>query len=75
MGLNYERRADFCIPEGVAVAHNGYTMSTRGLPVMYTPSPQAYGPRALGVHTYQANHSCLYGITTYNMYRGMCAHV
>ena len=38
MGLNYEVviRAAFCIPEGVAMAHNSYTMSTHGLPDMYT---------------------------------------
>ena len=41
------------------MAHNSYTMSTRGLPDMYTLSPQA-----LGVHTYQANHWCLW----YNYY-------
>ena len=27
------------------MAHNSYTMYTRGLPDMYTLSPQAWGPR------------------------------
>ena len=36
--------AGFCLPEGVAMAHNSYTMSTHGLPDMYILSlrPQVY---------------------------------
>ena len=36
------RKAAFCLPEGVAMAHISYTMSTRGLPDMYTLSPLVY---------------------------------
>ena len=53
MGLNYElnyKKSCFLLPEGVAMAHISYTMSTRGLPDMYTLSPRACGPRASGVH-------------------------
>ena len=32
------------------MAHICYTMSTRGLPDMYTLSPRACGPRASSVH-------------------------
>ena len=39
------RKAAFCLLKGVAMAH---TMSTRGLPDMYTLSP-----RASGVHIRQ----------------------
>ena len=50
MGLNYElvmlEKLLYCLPEGVAVAHNSYTMSTCGLPYMYALSPRS-GPRAL----------------------------
>ena len=48
------------------MAHISYTMSTRGLPDMYTLSPRACDPRASGVHTYQANHSCPW--YNYNIY-------
>ena len=47
------RKAVFCLPEGVAMAHISYTMSTLGLPDMYTLSPLACGPQALGVHIRQ----------------------
>ena len=60
MELNCEfvhntRKAAFGLPEGVAMAHNSYTMSTRGLPDMYTLSP-----RASGVHIRQT--TCVHGI-------------
>ena len=32
------------------VIHNSCNMGTRGLPDMYTLSPQACGPRALGIY-------------------------
>ena len=38
------------------MAHNNYTMSTRGLPDMYTLSPRACGPLALGVRIRQKTH-------------------
>ena len=44
----YYKKAAFCLPEGVAMVHISYTMSTRGLPDMYTLSP-----RASGVHIRQ----------------------
>ena len=59
-------KAAFCLPEGVAMAHISYTMSTRGLPDMYTLSPRACSPQALGVYSYQANHSCPW--YNYNIY-------
>ena len=43
------------------MAHNSYTMCIRGLPDMYTLSPRACGPRALGVHIRQTTHA--HGIT------------
>ena len=43
------------------MAHNSYTMSTRGLPDMYTLSPRACGPRASGVHIRQSTR--VHGIT------------
>jgi len=39
------------------LVYNSYTMSTRGLPDMYSLSSQACSPPASGVHTYQANRS------------------
>ena len=56
MGLNCElvlQKAAFCLPEGVAMGHISYTMSTRGFPDMYTLSPWACSPRASGVHIRQ----------------------
>ena len=44
------------------MVHNGYTMCTRGLPDIYTLSPRACGPRALGVYIRQTTHA--HGITT-----------
>ena len=38
MSLQY-KIAGFCLTEGVAMAHNSFTMSTRGLPDMYTLNP------------------------------------
>ena len=58
----YTKTAGFCLPEGIAMAHNSYTMSTRGLPDMYTLSP-----RASGVHIRQAGHSCPYARYSYNL--------
>ena len=49
------------LPAGVAMVHNSYTMSIRGLPDMYTFSPWACGPQALGVHIRQTTH--VHGIT------------
>ena len=43
------------------MAHISYTMSTRGLPDMYTLSPRACGPRASGVHIRQTTR--VHGIT------------
>ena len=43
------------------MVHISYTMSTRGLPDMYTLSPQACGPQALGVHIRQTTR--VHGIT------------
>ena len=43
------------------MAHNSYTMSTRGLPDMYTLSPQTCGPLASGVHIRQTTR--VHGIT------------
>ena len=49
------------------MAHNSYTMCIHGLPDMYTLSPRACGPRALGVHIRQTTHA--HGITiTYIIY-------
>ena len=59
------RKAAFCLPEGVAMVHISYTMSTRGLPDMYTRSPRAAGPWASGVH----------GITITYIYIYMCVCV
>ena len=39
------------------VLHSICNMDTRGLPVMFTLSPQACGPRALGVHITQTTHT------------------
>ena len=51
------------------MAHISYTMSTRGLPDMYTLSPQACGPWASGVHIRQTTR--VHGITiTYMPYIG-----
>ena len=43
------------------MVHISYTMSTRGLPDMYTLSPRACGPRASGVHIRQTTR--VHGIT------------
>ena len=43
------------------MVHNSYTMCIRGLPDMYTLSPRACSPRALGVHIRQTTHA--HGIT------------
>ena len=48
------------------MAHISYTMSTRGLPDMYTLSPRACGPRASGVHIRQT--TCVHGITITYIY-------
>ena len=45
------------------MAHNSYAMFTCSLPGMYILSPQACGPRALGVHIKQTTH--VHGVTTY----------
>ena len=50
------------------MVHISYTMSTCGLPDMYTLSPQACSPRASGVHIRQTTR--VHGITItcrYNM--------
>ena len=39
------------------VLHNSYTMWTRGSPDIYTLSPRACGPRALGVYIRQTTHA------------------
>ena len=39
--------------------HNSYNTVTRALPDMSTFSPRTCDPWASGVHTYQAEHSCL----------------
>ena len=38
------------------VVHNSCNMGTCGLPDIYTLSPQACGPRALGVYIRQTTH-------------------
>ena len=43
------------------MVHISYTISTRGLPDMYTLSPQACGPWASGVHIRQT--TCVHSIT------------
>ena len=43
------------------MVHISYTMSTRGLPDMYTLSPRVCGPRASGVHIRQTTR--VHGIT------------
>ena len=48
------------------MAHNSYTMSTRGLPDMYTLSPWVCGPRASGVHIRQTTR--VHGITITYIY-------
>ena len=50
MNLQY-KKSYFLLAEGVALAHNSYTMSTCGLPDMYTISPWACSTWASGVHT------------------------
>ena len=64
MGLNYElvyniRRASFCLPMEVhmAMAHNSCTMSTHGLPDMYTHGPVALRCESL---TYVCALMCMY---------------
>ena len=44
-------------------AHNSYNMCTHGLPDMYTLSPWACGPWALGVHIKQTTHAHVTTIT------------
>ena len=39
------------------VVHNSCNMGTRGLPDIYTLSPRACGPRALGVYIGQTTHA------------------
>ena len=39
------------------VVHNSCNMGTRGLPDIYTLSPRACGPRALGVYIRQTTHA------------------
>ena len=49
------------------VLHISYTMSTRGSPDIYTLSPRACGPRALGVYIRQTTRA--HGITIkYDIY-------
>ena len=43
------------------MAHNSFTMYTRGLPDMYTLSPRTSGIRASSVHIRQT--TCVHGIT------------
>ena len=45
------------------MAHNSCNMCTRGLPDIYTLSPRACGPRALGVHIRQTTHAYVTTIT------------
>ena len=48
------------------MAHNSYTICTRGLPYMYTLSPRSCGPNASGVPI--RHPICAHGITiTYGM--------
>ena len=54
----YTRRVVFCLPEGVAMAHNSYTLSIRGLPSIYTR-----GPCTLGVHIRIRQTTRVHGIT------------
>ena len=44
--------AAFCIPEGVTMALDRYTMSTCGLPDMYALNPWACGLQGSGEHIY-----------------------
>ena len=48
------------------MAHISYTMSTRGLPDMYTLGSRACGPRAKGVHIRQTTR--VHGITITYIY-------
>ena len=64
--MNLYYKTAFCLPEGVAMVHISYTMSTRGLPDMYTLSPRACGPQASGVHIRQTTH--VHGITITYIY-------
>ena len=48
------------------MALNSYTMSTCGLPDMYTLSPRACGPQASSVHIRQTTR--VHGITCYNLW-------
>ena len=50
------------------VIHNSCNMGTRGLPVIYTLSPQAGSPRVLGVYirqTTRAHVTTIYNISIY----------
>ena len=55
------------------MAHNSYTMSTRGLPDMYTLSPLACGPRASGIHIRQTTR--VHGITIRCTELGKLLHI
>ena len=54
------------------MAHNSYTMFTRGLPDIYTLSPWACGPRASGVHIRQTTR--VHGITITYMFKHACGN-
>ena len=56
MSLSYNKSSFFAYQRGVAMVHNSYTMSTCGLPDMYTLSPWASG-----VHIRQTTR--VHGIT------------
>ena len=46
------------------VLHSICNMDTRDLPVMFTLSPQACGPHALGVHIRQTTHTPMLQLST-----------
>ena len=53
-----------CPPSALGPHNTG----TRGLPDMYTQSPRACGPRALGVHIRQTTSACVTTVTCIYIY-------
>ena len=61
----------WCCYYGNKVIHNTCNMAIRDLPDMYTLSPRACGPRALGIHIRQILHGHFITIT----YIPMCGRI